>query len=255
MISVSQHCPSLTYVNLNHTSTTPPALSQLLSSCSGLEVLKIAGVPKMVRPLSHSSIYELQRPFRQTHGFLASLATLTTSNGEPVGWKLKNLKLRLITTPNLPLETLMLNLPSLETLDVSWTDIQHLPVFPDPMEDGGATLYPAKLRKLSLISVPVKPAILPPLLAHFPSLQVLHLGAIGGSDFSTMTDSELDQLTDVLQDFKDLHTLSLARNRKLGGLGGSQKELARFVRLIGRRCQARNSSHSWNSPRIELSRH
>lgn len=131
----------------------------------------------------------------------------------------------------------MLNLPNLETLDVSWTDVQHLPIFPGPIGDENTTLYPVNLKKLSLISVPIKPLVLPPLLAHFRSLQVLHLGAIGGSDFSTLTDSELDQLTDVLKNFKDLHTLSLARNRKLGGLGGSQRELARLVTLVGRRCR------------------
>lgn len=97
--------------------------------------------------------------------------------------------------------------------------------------------YPLNLRKLSLISVPIKPAELPSFLSHFRHLQVLYLGAIGGSDMPTMTNSELDSLTDILVDLHELHTISLARNRKLGGLGGSQRELARFVKLVGRRCQ------------------
>lgn len=87
------------------------------------------------------------------------------------------------------------------------------------------------------MSVPIKPAELPPFLSHFRHLRVLYLGAIGGSDMPTMTNSELDLLTDVLANLHELHTISLARNRKLGGLGGSQRELARFVKVVGRRCQ------------------
>lgn len=88
------------------------------------------------------------------------------------------------------------------------------------------------------MSVPVKPAELPPFLSHFKDLVVLHIGAIGGSDFPSLSNMDLDQLTDVLKNLMELQTVSLARNRKLGGLGGSQRELARFVRLVGRRCQA-----------------
>jgi Leucine-rich repeat (LRR) protein len=154
---------------------------------------------------------------------------VTTTRGDLVGTKLKNLKLRLITTPNLPLDVILQNLPNLETLDASWTDLQRLPT------NMG---YPAKLKKLSLMSVPIRPADLPPFLSHFKGLVILHIGAIGGSDFPSLSNVDLDQLTDVLKSLTELQTVSLARNRKLGGLGGSQRELARFVRLVGRRCQA-----------------
>lgn len=159
---------------------------------------------------------------------------MTTTRGDLVGSTLKNLKLRLITTPNIPLDVILQNLPNLETLDASWTDLQRLPTSLDGY-DGG---YPAKLKKLSLMSVPIKPAELPPFLSHFKKLEILHIGAIGGSDFPTLSNADLDQLTDVLKGSAELHTVSLARNKKLGGLGGSQRELARFVRLVGRRCQA-----------------
>lgn len=87
------------------------------------------------------------------------------------------------------------------------------------------------------MSLPIKPSTLPQFLQIFRHIQILYLGAIGGSDMPTMTNAELDLLTDVLVDMKELHTLSIARNRKLGGGGGSQKELARFVKLVGRNCQ------------------
>lgn len=55
MSSIAQHCPSLIHLNLNYTAATPSALSKILSSCLQLEVLKIAGVPKMVRFLDRLS--------------------------------------------------------------------------------------------------------------------------------------------------------------------------------------------------------
>jgi len=170
----------------------------------------------------------------QTHAFLASLVGVTTMSGELVGTKLKNLKLRMITAPNIPLDLILQNLPNLETLDASWTDLQRLPASPSEPDSS----YPPKLKKLSLMSVPVKPAELSPFLSHFKDLEILHIGAIGGSEFPTLSNADLDQLTDVLKNFTKLRTVSLARNKKLGGLGGSQRELARFVRLVGRRCQA-----------------
>lgn len=166
-----------------------------------------------------------------------SLSASISADDNPVGHNLRNLKVRLITTPNFPFDSLIQHLPNLETLDASWTDLQHLPTA--DLDAAGST-YPLNLRKLSLMSVPIKPAELPPFLAHFRHLRVLYLGAIGGSDMPTMTNSELDSLTDVLVDLHELHTISLARNRKLGGLGGSQRELARFVKAVGRRCQVRS---------------
>lgn len=159
---------------------------------------------------------------------------MTTTRMHLVGTNLKNLKLRSITTPNIPLDLILQNLPNLETLDASWTDLQHLPA------NLGRThhSYPAQLKKLSLMSVPIKPVELSPFLSYFKGLEILHIGAIGGSDFPTLSNADLDQLTDVLKNFTELRTVSLAMNRKLGGLGGSQRELARFVRLVGRRCQA-----------------
>ncbi|KAF8323057.1 RNI-like protein [Clavulina sp. PMI_390] len=218
--AIADSCPRLVYVNLNYTAVPPAALAKLLSSCGDIETLKIAALPKM------------------THAFFASLATLTAPNGSHLGHKIQNLKLRQITTPNMPLEALMLSLPNLRTLDVSWTDITRLPAFSAIEDDAESSelAYPQQLTKLSLIAIPSPHTDLIPFLARFPKLQVLHLGAVGGSDFSTLTDSGLDQLTNVLVTLKELHTLSIPRNRKLGGLG-AQRELARFIKLVGRRCQ------------------
>ena len=48
--AVASKCPRLQVLNMNYTVATPQSLMSVLFGCSNLEVLKIAGIPKLVSP-------------------------------------------------------------------------------------------------------------------------------------------------------------------------------------------------------------
>lgn len=143
--------------------------------------------------------------------------------------------MRLVKTIDLPFETLLLTLPNLTTLDVSFTDLQHLPTtFPDNPDE-----YPTQLSKLSLLSTPIKIPLLPPLISRFRHLRILNLGALGGLSTPSLRDDTLEELTLVLRDFHELENISLVGNAKLGFGTRGQLALASFVKEVGRRCLVR----------------
>ncbi|KAF9513600.1 hypothetical protein BS47DRAFT_954172 [Hydnum rufescens UP504] len=212
--SIALSCPLLKVANLSYTTPSTTALTRLLTCCTNIEILKLAGVPKL------------------TASFLGTLGTIVTATGARVGSKLRTLKLRLIKTLDIPFEALLLTLPHLTTLDVSFTDLQHLPTtFPDDPDE-----YPTHMSKLSLLSTPIKVSLLPPLIARFSHLRTLSLGALGGQSTPTLRDDTLEELTLVLRDFRELENISLVGNAKLGFGTRGKQALASFVKEVGRRC-------------------
>lgn len=250
-VNAAAGCHQLTSVNLNYTNPSAASLLGLVTSLPHLQVLKLAGIPKLVCCRPDCSKWVGLTPCIQGSSFLVSLTSGTYNDTEdPLGSKLRNLKLRLITAPDLPLSTILPRLPNLESLDVSFTELRHLPA-PSLLPESLSTT----MQKLSFTSTPLPVAALPMFLAHFKKLRTINLGALGGQDTPSLRDETLYELTDVLVECLDLAHVSLVGNAKLGSI--SQAPLIDFVSRVGRRCQASPcipvgilSSHRLASPRL-----
>lgn len=147
--------------------------------------------------------------------------------------KLTTLKLRGTRINDSTLATIIEHTPNLQKLDISFTSIRN----PWPIKLTDFTTLP--LEKLSITQVPVPPKVLLDTLPHFPHLKKLHMGAHNGvaHQATTVTDSLLRSLTDVLVDLVHLEQVNLVGNAKLG-LSGPKGggALADFITRVGRRC-------------------
>src|SRR5260370_15461782 len=124
--------------------------------------------------------------------FLTSLARNNLSSSS-LGHSITSLKLRYLTTPDLPLVSLLEHLPSLRRLDASFTKVTSLALPPLPEDGSEARLPLPNLEKLNLNAIPLKPGLLTGgavalvhFIVKFPSLRTLFIGAIGGQDNSTI---------------------------------------------------------------------
>jgi hypothetical protein len=121
-------------------------------------------------------------------------------------------------------------------LDLSFTSIRHRPFSP---------LYPVPpLEKLSLTSTNISSNELLDMISLLPRLKTLAIGALGihkgsisNSSAMTMTDATLRRLTDILEPFEDLESVSLLGNTKLGSTSKADSALLYFVTCIGRKCR------------------
>lgn len=151
--------------------------------------------------------------------------------------RLKSLKLRHNTMSDASLHPILINVPRLERLDLSFTSLQHIPILnPTP-----------PLQKLSLTSTFLTASDLITLISRLPNLKVLNIGALGirpggtasvmNTTAMTLTDDALRQLTDVLLGCPEIESVNLVQNAKLGSTKRQDSALAYFVRHVGRRCK------------------
>lgn len=215
-------CSSLTSVNFNYTTVTPVSLGAVLTSCSCLEVLKVAGIPSWT-----------------DKGFSKLLNTLSKTPGI-VFKNLQNLKLRQLALSDASVQPFLTHCPNLKRLDISFTHVRRRPI--------GYTIPP--LEKISLTSINMGASDLLMLVVMLRDLRTLSVGALGSGQGSSaglgnssamsMTDEWLGRLIDVLEELENLEKVSLVGNSKLGLT--NNKMLSEFIRKVGRRCKHLNLS-------------
>ncbi|KZT35383.1 RNI-like protein [Sistotremastrum suecicum HHB10207 ss-3] len=222
-------CPNLRVLNISHTSVPPLAVVPILVSAKRLEVLKAASLPNF------------------NDNMMQKIQTLLEQNlkDENIGEmpSLKTLKLKLNRISETYLLPLLRYLPNLETLDLSFTNITHMPV--------GLPNNPSPpLRKLNITSTVITGTQLVAALKPFRTLRKLSIGALGAglgssarmnSSAMVLTDANLRELTDILAECEDLAEVSLVSNIKLGV--SSERALQNFVRKAGRKCTSLNLSN------------
>ena len=153
--------------------------------------------------------------------------------------EMHTLKLRQTSLSDASLQSIIAKCPNLRRLDLSFTLVQHpVSLFSTPN---------IPLTKLSLTSTRVSSADLLAIISILPHLQTLALGALGerqGSSATmgntsalTITNKTLMQLTDILQDFRQLENISLVGNSKLCLTERTDGAMSDFVRRVGRRCK------------------
>jgi len=197
---------------------------QLIERCPQLEVLKIAGIPNWTD---------------------AAFSKILTGLAEYDDFKLRNLqtlKLRQTSLSDSSVHSFVSFCPNLRRLDLSFTPIRR-PLL--------ASLNMPLLVKLSLTSTQVASADLLTIISLLPRLKTLSLGALGGGQGSssaignssamTMNDQTLSALTDILQTFEQLETISMVGNTKLGLVDTRGRgAIFNFIRQVGRKCKNLN---------------
>ncbi|KAG6369875.1 hypothetical protein JVT61DRAFT_13339 [Boletus reticuloceps] len=220
---IGNACPSLTTLNLNYTSVPPVSLLGLLTSCTNLEVLKVAGIQNWTDAT-----------------FAKLLAGLAPDMTLP---HMKTLKFRQLGLSDTSMHTFIALCPNLTRLDVSFTRLHRPPL---------SIVAPAyALEKMSLTSTVLSSTDVVSLISTLPNLQTLYLGALGSGQCSsssignisamTMTDDTLTWLTEALENFEHLEKLSLVGNTKLGLTSRHEEHgpLANLILRVGRKCKAR----------------
>ncbi|KAG8888671.1 hypothetical protein FRC00_014700, partial [Tulasnella sp. 408] len=191
-VATAAQCSELRVLNLNYTTPSASSIGALLIACPKLEVLKLAGIPKL-NPSVISS-------------WAKDISPAEPSDEAPLQ-QLMSLKLRDTGLNDSALVNLLSLTPNLERLDVSFTQVRSI----------GCLSSLTKLRKLSLTACPLNTSLAEvKKIPDLPDLEILHLGAIGVNGSPTLTDSALYALTDVLEPLTRLENVSLMRNSKLG---------------------------------------
>ncbi|KIM84624.1 hypothetical protein PILCRDRAFT_390629 [Piloderma croceum F 1598] len=225
IVAAAKCCPLLTVVNLSYTSVTPASLVPLALACSHLEVLKLAGIPNWT-----------DATFAK---FLAGVALYKDFKLQ----NLRTLKLRQTSLSDSSLHPLMSLCPSIRRLDLSFTLVLHpLLLFQSPNT--------VLLEKLSLTSTRVLSNDMLATISKLPQLKTLSLGALGerqGSSAAmgnasalTMNNDSLVRLTDILENFQHLESVSLVGNAKLGLTERVDGALLDFISRVGRKCKSLN---------------
>ncbi|KAF8755964.1 hypothetical protein RHS01_04952 [Rhizoctonia solani] len=216
--AAASKCPRLKVLNMNYTVATPRSILSVLLACRELEVLKIAGSPKLIS------------------GSIGSSKSHTEANPDdeiPTFNSLKSLKLRLTKLGDSDLAAFFFHCPNLTTLDISFTQVKNIPII---------SPFPP-LKKLCLTSTRVSGTNLVNVLDNCSELEVLYLGAFGktlgaaSGSGNILTDSLLRDITDVLERCPNLRSISLVSNTRLGAGGSVGRALQDFVKRVGRRCE------------------
>ncbi|KAG9128003.1 hypothetical protein FRC07_006363 [Ceratobasidium sp. 392] len=232
LAAAASTCLQLRVLNMNYTVATPQSIMSVLLACSQLEVLKIAGIPKLIA------------------GCIAALIKSHVSehpeDEERTFSSLRTLKVRLTALSDADFAAFLPLCPNLTTLDMSFTPIKHVSA------DLG-TKYPApKLTKLNLTSTSIPGNELVQVLNHLPMLEKLHLGALGesvpitskgvgmGTGAGTITDALLWDITDALARCENLKHVHLVGNMKIGATTGANRAALDFLRRVGRKCEVLN---------------
>ncbi|KAL1748918.1 hypothetical protein HDZ31DRAFT_79281 [Schizophyllum fasciatum] len=205
--AASQNCGALETVNLNYTSVAPASLHGLLVNCQQLRILKVAGISSW----SDGTLQKL-------------LAALSASNITVLP-NLQNLKLRQLGISNNSATPFLALFSNLRRLDISFTNIQHVPTDSPSLE------------KLAMSSTPfavtTRSFRFP---AEFQKLRTLNIGALGQSTLRStgalvLSDSLLFDLTDILAPLEHLEHVNLASNTKLTSKSITTVNLSGIPRL------------------------
>jgi hypothetical protein len=157
---------------------------------------------------------------------------------------LRTLKLCRTSLSDASVNTLVLLVPNVRRVDVSFTDIRRpLSVSPDNF---------ANLEKLSVTSTGVSPDDLISMLPAASRLHTLNIGDLGGNHGKrsaygrgispmTFTDNQLRSLTAVLSQNTVIENISLVANTKLAR---DEEAISEFVLLVGRRLKVREGNTS-----------
>ncbi|KAG8740358.1 hypothetical protein FRC10_004397 [Ceratobasidium sp. 414] len=232
LAAVASRCPHLQVLNMNYTIATPQSIMSVLLACPRLEILKIAGIPKLIA----GSIATLVKSYAAEH----------PDDEDRTFPSLQTLKIRLTALSDADLAAFIPLCPNLTTLDALFTPIKHIPA-------DMATRYPVpRLKKLNLTSTSIPGNELVDVLNHLPTLEKLHLGALGesvpitskgigmGTGAGTITDALLRDMTDALAQCPNLKHVHLMGNLKIGSTRGSNRAASDFVRRVGRKCEVLN---------------
>ncbi|QRV83152.1 EIN3-binding F-box protein 1 [Ceratobasidium sp. AG-Ba] len=226
--AVATTCPELKNLNMNYTVATPQSIMAVLFACPRLQVLKIAGIPKM------------------TAGCIATLVKTYLAehpDEDRIFPALQTLKIRLTALSDADLASVLHLCPNLRTLDISFTPIKHFTLPSDA---------PLNLRKLNLTSTAIPAPELVQLLDQLPDLEKLHLGALGeavpitskgvgvGTGAGTITDMVLFDVTEALVRCDKLELVNLVGNLKLGTTKVKPRALWDFIARVGRKCKILN---------------
>ncbi|KAL1669087.1 hypothetical protein GGF50DRAFT_123436 [Schizophyllum commune] len=195
--AAANHCPELEVANFNYTSVTPISLQALLVDCKHLRVLKVAGISSW----SDGTLQKL----------LAALSSAAITSLPA----LHNLKLRQLSISNTSATPFVALFPNLRRLDISFTNIQHIPTSSPFLEKLAMSSTPLAISFSGFASSPTSY----PFPAEFLQLRTLNIGALGQSAKSSgalvLTDGLLMDLTDVLAPLEHLEHVNLASNAKL----------------------------------------
>ncbi|KAG8805612.1 hypothetical protein FRC17_005412 [Serendipita sp. 399] len=229
----------LTYLNLGETNASFADIKPILRKLGSLQVLKVSSM----EGLTDSEVSRLVEDFFSSQAINQPGATIPLSN-------LRSLKIRHTPLTGVSIASLLPHLPMLQTLDASFVPIVSIPT---------VTVHPVpKLTKLSLASTPVDAKQLLPVLELLPTLKILNLGALGASAKTatgltiagkqstsamgsrTLSNATLLALTDILESFRDLQSVSLAGNSNLRTR--PDRAVSYFIRRVGRRLKVLNLS-------------
>ncbi|KAI0348602.1 RNI-like protein [Trametopsis cervina] len=216
--AAATHCTGLESVNFSFTAVTPISLQPLLTNCSLLEVLKVAGIPGW----TDATFLKLWAQWHLTGTQLPNLRTL---------------KIRQTSITDASLSVALAVCPNIRRLDISFTGVRHAgPLTADTME------------KLNLTSTKHATRDLFKVLNGMKNLKSLSIGALGrgegtaavvsNTNAMTLTDQDLTALTLVLQTRKSLESISIAGNTKLAAATGIA--LTNFITNVGRYCKILN---------------
>ncbi|ELU40537.1 leucine rich repeats (2 copies) domain-containing protein [Rhizoctonia solani AG-1 IA] len=232
--AAASKCPRLKVLNMNYTVATPRSILSVLLACRELEVLKIAGSPKLVSLRSGCIVQRTELNYKISGSISALIKSHTEANPDdeiPTFNSLKSLKLRLTKLGDSDLAAFFFHCPNLTTLDISFTQVKNIPII---------SPFPP-LKKLCLTSTRVSGTNLVNVLDNCSELEVLYLGAFGktlgaaSGSGNILTDSLLRDITDVLERCPNLRSISLVSNTRLGAGGSVGRALQDFVKRVGRR--------------------
>ncbi|KAG9029343.1 hypothetical protein FRB95_005459 [Tulasnella sp. JGI-2019a] len=216
--AAASKCKMLKTLNLNYTSVQSTSLVDIFLGCLGLEVLKLAAMPKL-NPHAVSSIMQevLDRAKRRTEATAPPLQNI------------RSLKLRQTDINDASLLNLLSHTPNLTTLDVSFTAVHGFA----SLNDLADWMH---LQKISVTGCPLRSFVWLTEPTILSSLRTLNFGAIGENGSVTLTDDLLEHVSELPYPAANLENLSLVGNSKLGA---RRAPLHDFVSRIGRTCKVR----------------
>lgn len=155
---------------------------------------------------------------------------------------LRTLKLRQTSLSDSSIRAVVALCPMLERVDLSFTLVVH-PLW-----------LSVPLQKLSLTSTLVSNIDLLATIANLPQLRILYLGALGerqgssatmgNSTALTFNNDTLMRLTDILQNFMHLESVSLVGNTKLCLTERHDGAMSNFISRVGRKCKVRFATNT-----------
>lgn len=234
MISAAANqCRRLRHVNLNYTQVTTESVLSIITRCTHLETLKLAGIEHLSKTGMRSIL-----------AFVKDSVEKADTDGRPSIGPIANLKLRSVqVAPDVAYRNFISLFPHLRRLDLSHTNIAFNLALIGPRAP--------VLEKLNIKHTPTTGADLAAVLPLFPELHTLDIGALGmgakgsvtmiTSSMFTITPAVLRGVTATLAKFAKLEKLSLAVSVAATGrerLEPNQPSAVQeFVKLVGRRCK------------------